>query len=197
MNSSECSARNSAADRQQPNGPNSMTLSMYQASVPVLVQHLNALLTVLDKADAFATAKKVDPTVLLTARLAPDMFPLTRQVQIACDFAKGVSARLAAVDVPSYEDTEKSIPELKARVKKTIDFIQTMKPAQIDGSEDRSIEIKMAGKPVTFKGQPYLVNFAMPNFFFHLAMAYGILRHNGVDLGKRDFMGAVPGMPTA
>jgi uncharacterized protein len=174
-----------------------MTLSMYQASVPVLVQHLNALLTVLDKADAFATAKKVDPTVLLTARLAPDMFPLTRQVQIACDFAKGVSARLAAVDVPSYEDTEKSIPELKARVKKTIDFIQTMKPAQIDGSEDRAIEIKMAGKPVTFKCQPYLVNFAMPNFFFHLAMAYGILRHNGVDLGKRDFMGAVPGMPTA
>jgi uncharacterized protein len=174
-----------------------MTLSMYQASVPVLVQHLNALLTVLDKADAFAVSKKIDPTVLLTARLAPDMFPLTRQVQIACDFAKGVSARLAAVDVPSYEDTEKTTAELKARVKKTIDFIQTIKPAQIDGSEDRAVEIKMAGKPVTFKGQPYLVNFAMPNFFFHLAMAYGILRHNGVDLGKRDFMGAVPGMPAA
>jgi uncharacterized protein len=170
-----------------------MTLSMYQASAPVLVQHLNALLTVLDKADAFAAAKKIDPTVLLTARLAPDMFPMARQVQIACDFAKGVSARLAAVDVPSYEDTEKSIPELKARVKKTIDFIQTIKPAQIDGSEDRAVEIKMAGKPVTFN----LVNFAMPNFFFHLAMAYGILRHNGVDLGKRDFMGAVPGMPVA
>jgi uncharacterized protein len=149
---------------------------------------------VLDKADAFATAKKVDPTVLLNARLAPDMFPLSRQVQIACDFAKGVSARLAAVDVPSYEDTEKSIPELKARIKKTIDFIQALKPAQIDGSEGRAIEIKMAGKPVGFKGQPYLVNFAMPNFFFHLAMAYGILRHNGVDLGKRDFMGVVPGM---
>jgi uncharacterized protein len=174
-----------------------MPLSMYQASVPVLVQHLNALITVLDKADAFATAKKVDPAVLLAARLAPDMFPLSRQVQIACDFAKGVSARLAAVDVPSYEDTEKTIPELKTRIKKTIDFIQTMKPAQIDGSEDRPVEIKMAGKPVTFKGQPYLVNFAMPNFFFHLSMAYAILRHNGIDLGKRDFMGAVPGMPAA
>jgi uncharacterized protein len=171
-----------------------MTLSMYQASVPVLVQHLNALITVLDKAEAFAVAKKIDPTVLLTARLSPDMFPMARQVQIACDFAKGVSARLAAVDVPSYEDTEKTIPELKARIKKTIDFIQIIKPAQIDGSEDRAVEIKMAGKPVMFKGQPYLVNFAMPNFFFHLAMAYGILRHNGVDLGKRDFMGAVPGM---
>jgi uncharacterized protein len=154
-----------------------MTLSMYQASVPVLVQHLNALLTVLDKADAFAVAKKVDPTVLLTARLAPDMFPLTRQIQIACDFAN-----------------EKSIADLKARIKKTIDFVQALKPAQIDGSEERAIEIKMAGKPVTFKGQPYLVNFAMPNFFFHLSMTYAILRHNGVDLGKRDFMGAVPGM---
>ena len=171
-----------------------MTLSMYQASVPVLVQHLNALMTVLDKADAFATGKKVDPTVLLNARLAPDMFPLSRQVQIACDFAKGLAARLATVDVPSYEDTETSIPELKARIKKTIDFISGLKPAQIDGSEGRSIEIKMAGKAVTFKGQPYLVNFAMPNFFFHLAMTYGILRHNGVDLGKRDFMGAIPGM---
>jgi uncharacterized protein len=171
-----------------------MTLSMYQASVPVLVQHLNALSLVLDKADAFAVAKKIDPSVLLTARLAPDMFPLTRQIQITCDFAKGLAARLAAVDVPAFEDSEKSIPELKARIKKTVDFIQSLKPAQIDGSEDRSIEIKMAGKPVTFKGQPYLVNFAMPNFFFHSAMAYGILRHNGVDLGKRDFMGAIPGM---
>jgi uncharacterized protein len=168
-------------------------ISMFQASVPVLVQHLNALTTVLDKADAFAAAKKVDP-VLLNARLAPDMFPVARQIQIACDFAKGVSARLAAVDVPAYEDSEKTIPELKARIKKTIDFIQGLKPSQIDGSEERTVEIKMAGKPVTFKGQPYLVNFAMPNFFFHVSMAYAILRHNGVDLGKRDFMGVVPGM---
>jgi uncharacterized protein len=174
--------------------PKTVSLSMYQASVPVLIQHLTALTSVLDKADAFAAAKKIDPSVLLNARLAPDMFPLTRQVQIACDFAKGVAGRLAAVDLPAYDDTEKSIPELKARVKKTVDFLQGLKPTQIDGSEDRTVEIKMAGKPVTFKGQPYLVHFAMPNFFFHLAMAYGILRHNGVDLGKRDYMGAVPGL---
>jgi uncharacterized protein len=171
-----------------------MSISMYQASVPVLVQHLQAMLGVLDKAEAFATAKKIDPAVLTGARLAPDMFPLSRQIQIACDFAKGVSARLAGVDNPSFEDTEKTIPELKARIKKTIDFVNTLKSAQIDGSEGRAIEIKMAGNPVKFLGQPYLVNFGMPNFFFHLTTAYAILRHNGVDLGKRDFMGAIPGM---
>ncbi len=171
-----------------------MSISMYQASVPGFVQILKALSAVLDKAEAHCAAKKIDATVMTSARLIADMFPLARQVQIACDFAKGVTARLAGAEVPSWEDTEKTIPELKARIAKTIAFVESFKPAQIDGSEGRDIAIKIAGNPVTFKGQPYLLHFGLPNFYFHTGAAYSILRANGVDIGKRDFMGSVPGM---
>ncbi|MEQ1616397.1 MAG: DUF1993 domain-containing protein [Hyphomicrobiaceae bacterium] len=166
-----------------------MTISMYQASVPTFVHTLEALSKILDKAEAFCTAKKVDPTVIVNARLAPDMFALARQVQIACDFAKGASARLAGVDVPAYEDSEKTIADLKARIKKTVDFIKTLSPSQIDGSEERDINLKIAGNAHTFKGQPYLITFAIPNYYFHLTTAYAILRHNGVELSKGDFLG--------
>jgi uncharacterized protein len=167
---------------------------MYQASVPAFLQQLPALAGVLDKAEAYARTKKIEPAVLLDARLFPDMFPLVRQVQIACDFAKGASARLAGIEVPVYEDTEQSFIELKARIRKTLAFLRTIKPEQIDGSEGRHVTIKIAGKPVTFQGLPYLVNFALPNFYFHATTAYAILRHNGVELGKRDFIGQIPGL---
>jgi uncharacterized protein len=166
-----------------------MTISMFQASVPAFLQTLDGLSKILDKAEAFCAAKKIDPTVLVNARLAPDMFPLSRQVQIACDFAKGASARLAGADIPAYEDNEKTIADLKARIAKTVAFVRTFKAAQIDGSEERDIVLKVAGNPITFKGQFYLVNFAVPNYYFHLSAAYAILRHNGVELGKGDFLG--------
>ncbi len=171
-----------------------MSITMYQSSVPVFVQFLKGMSGVLDKAEAHCAAKKIDPLAITSARLIVDMFPLTRQVQIACDFAKGVTARLAGIDVPNWEDNEKTIAELKARIAKTIAFIEGVKPAQIDGSETRDIAIKIAGNPMTFKGQQYLLMFGMPNFYFHAAAAYSILRANGVDIGKRDFMGAVPAM---
>jgi uncharacterized protein len=171
-----------------------MSLSMYQASVPVFVQYLNALDVLLDKTKAMCAAKKIDETVLTGMRLAPDMFPLARQIQIACDFAKGASARLAGAEVPSWEDNEKSIDDLKGRVRKTLDFIQGFKTTQIEGSEGRDIKLKIRGNDVTFKGQPYLTNFAMGHFFFHITTAYNILRHNGVEIGKGDFIGQVPGM---
>ncbi|MCC7048168.1 MAG: DUF1993 family protein [Alphaproteobacteria bacterium] len=167
-----------------------MSLSMYQASVPVFLRMLGNLLAILDKAAKHADAKKIDPSVFVTARLAPDMFALARQVQIATDAAKGCAARLAGVEVPSYADTEASIPELQARIAKTIDFIKSIKPAQIDGSEDRTVTLKMRGKDVSFKGQPYMLNVAMPNFYFHVTTTYDILRHNGVEIGKTDFLGA-------
>lgn len=166
-----------------------MSLSMYQASVPVFVQMLTALSQVLAKAQVHAEAKKIDPAVLIAARLAPDMLPLGRQVQIACDFAKGTAARLAGAEAPSWPDAEKTFAELSDRIKRTLDFVQSFKAAQIDGSEARDVTVTMAGKTVTFEGQPYLVRFALPNFFFHVTTAYAILRHNGVELGKRDFMG--------
>jgi uncharacterized protein len=172
-----------------------MALSMYQASVPVFVQGLGALTKLLDKAEAYATAKKIDQAVLMGCRLAPDMFPLSRQVQTVSDFAKGSSARLAGVEVPGWSDNEKTFAELKDRIRKTLDFVQSFKPGQIDGSEERDVTIKLGGNPVTFKGQPYLLHFVLPNFYFHSTTAYAILRHNGVDVGKRDFLGQVPGMP--
>ena len=171
-----------------------MSITMYQASVPVFVQFLKGLSVVLDKADAYCTAKKIDPVVLTGTRLIADMFPLARQVQISTDFAKGVTARLAGAEVPTWDDSEKTIPELKARIQKAIKFVEGFKPDQIDGSEDRVITLKVGPETRTFKGQPYLVHFGMPNFFFHTAAAYSILRANGIDLGKRDFMGPVPGM---
>jgi hypothetical protein len=166
-----------------------MAITLYQASVPAFVQLLKALRGVLSKAQAQAETMKVAPEVLLQARLYPNMFPLVRQVQIATDFAKGASARLAGLEPPKYEDTEQSFEDLLARIDRTLEFIGTLSPAQIDGQEDRTIELKVGGNPMTFKGQQYLVAFALPNFYFHVTIAYAILRHNGIDLGKRDFIG--------
>lgn len=167
-----------------------MQISMYQASAPRFVHTLNNLSALLDKAQAHAEANKIDPAALITFRLYPDMFPLSRQIQVACDVSKGVIARLAGVDVPKYEDTEQSFAELKARIAKTVAFINTIKPAQIDGTEDKDIALKLGKQDFTFKGMQYLLNFAYPNFYFHATTAYDILRHNGVVLVKKDFIGA-------
>ena len=166
-----------------------MTISMYQASVPVFIKTLGNLSAILDKAVAFAEIKKVDPAVLLGYRLAPDMFNFTRQVQIACDFAKGAGSRLAGMEPPAYEDNETSFADLKARIDKTLALLHTFTPAQIDGSEERDINVKVRGNPVTYKGQAYLLHSVLPNFFFHATTAYAILRHCGVEIGKRDFIG--------
>lgn len=166
-----------------------MSLSMYQASVPVLSHMLGNLKALLEKAIAHAEARKFDGTVLAESRLFPDMFPLARQVQIATDMAKGGAARLAGLEPPSYEDVEKTLPELIARVDKTIAYLKTISAAQVDGSEAREILLKMRSGPLQFKGQAYLLNFVLPNFYFHVTTAYNILRHNGVELVKLDFMG--------
>jgi hypothetical protein len=163
---------------------------MYQASVPVYVRFLQNLNVILDKAVAHAEAKKFDPAVLINARLAPDMFPFVRQVQIVTDNAKGATARLAGIDIPKYEDTETTFAELKARIDKTLTFIQSVSAEQIDGSEARDVVLKVRGNDMSFKGQPYLLMFALPNFYFHLVTAYDILRHNGVDVGKPDYLGS-------
>ena len=168
-----------------------MALSMYQASVPAFQRTLKALDAILDKASANAAERKIDSAVLTAARLAPDMFTLARQVQLAYDHAKGCPARLAGVPVPSFDDTEQTFPELKARIHKTLDFIGSLKPEQIDGSEGRDISLKAGPRELSFKGQEYLVLFALPNFYFHAATAYDILRHNGVPVGKLDFLGGV------
>lgn len=168
-----------------------MSLSMYQASVPVFTQMLASLRAILDKAEAHATAKKIDPAVLIYARLFPDMFPLVRQVQLTSDFAKGPTARLAGQEPPKWEDKEGSFDDLRARIDKTVDFVKSFKPEQIDGSETRDVTIPIGGTPTTFKGQRYLLGMALPNFFFHHAATYSILRHNGVEIGKRDYIGQV------
>ena len=165
-----------------------MPLSMYQASVPVFRQMLSSLSAILGKAAAHAEAKKIDPAVLVNARLFPDMYPLSKQVLIACDFAKGTTARLAGAEPPSFADTESTLPELKARIAKTLAFVDSLKSEQIDGSEERDISLKIGGNLMQFKGQYYLVQFGLPNFFVHVTTAYAILRHNGVELGKRDYM---------
>jgi uncharacterized protein len=166
-----------------------MTISMYQASAPRFANTLRNLSAILDKAQAHCEARKIDPLALTQARLFPDMFPLTRQVQIACDTAKGAVARLAGVEIPKHEDTEQTFPELKARIAKTVDFVLSAKPAQIDGSEAKEIVLKMRAGDVKFNGLQYLMGHAWPNFYFHVTTAYGILRHNGVELGKRDYIG--------
>jgi hypothetical protein len=168
-----------------------MTLSMYQASVPVFKQMLGGLSGVLAKAEAHATARKIDPVVLLQSRLYPDMFALLRQVQVACDFAKSVSARIAGVDVPSFEDKEESFADLQARIAKTLAFVDSLSAGQIDGNEERRI-VTQAGTPKEkiFSGQSYLLNYGLPHFFFHTTTAYAILRHNGVEVGKKDFIGS-------
>jgi hypothetical protein len=159
--------------------------------VPVFVRTLGNLSAILDKAVRWAEAKKIDPAVLVNARLAPDMFALARQVQIASDAAKGCAARLAGLEVPSFPDTEATLPELQARIKKTIDFVQSIKPAQIDGSEDKTINLKVGPREMSFKGQAYLLGFVLPNLYFHVTTAYAILRHNGLDVGKADFLGNI------
>ncbi|MDE2023350.1 MAG: DUF1993 domain-containing protein [Gammaproteobacteria bacterium] len=167
-----------------------MSLSMYQASVPVFIRALTNLSAILKKGDAYAQAKKVEPAVLVNARLFPDMFALVRQVQIASDTAKGCAARLAGQEPPSFADQEQTFAELYARLDKTIAFLKTLKPAQIDGSEERAIELKMRDRTLHTKGREYLLERALPNLFFHVTTAYGILRHNGVEVGKHDFLGA-------
>lgn len=166
-----------------------MSLSLYQASVPVFVRMFGNLSAILAKAEAYAAAKKIDPTVLLNARLAPDMHPLTRQVQIASDAAKGCAARLAGVDIPSFADTESSFAELQARITKTLEFIKGLTPAQIDSGEGREVVLKFPGAEMKFQGEDYLLHFVLPNFYFHITTAYAILRHNGLDIGKMDYLG--------
>ncbi|MDP3857374.1 MAG: DUF1993 domain-containing protein [Stagnimonas sp.] len=166
-----------------------MSLSMYQASVPVLVRVLSNFITVLEKAKTHAEAKKLDPLVLTSFRLYPDMLPLTKQVQIATDMAKGGGARLAGVEVPKYEDNETSFDELVARLDKTIEFLRGLDPKAIEGTEAKDIVLAMRSGPVKFKGQEYLLNFVLPNVYFHAATGYNILRHNGVEIGKMDFLG--------
>lgn len=162
---------------------------MYQASAPRFVNLLKNLSSLLDKAQAHAEARKIDAAALTAFRLYPDMFPLTRQVQIACDTAKGAVARLAGIEIPKHEDTEQTFAELKARIDKTVAFIESVKPAQIDGSQGKEIVLKLRGQDVKFGGLQYLLGFATPNFYFHATTVYNILRHNGVDIGKRDFIG--------
>lgn len=166
-----------------------MSLTMYQASIPVFVHMLGNLSAILDKASAHAEAKKIDPSIYINARLAPDMYPLSRQIQIATDMAKGCAARLAGIDVASYEDNETTFPDLQARIAKTVAFVQSVSAEQINGSEERQVTLKLRGKDVSFSGQPYLLYFVLPNFYFHITAAYAILRHNGLDIGKMDFIG--------
>jgi hypothetical protein len=163
---------------------------MYQASALRFVNTLKNLSGILDKAQAHAEARKIDPAALLNFRLYPDMFPMKRQVQIACDTAKGAVARLAGIEVPRHEDTEETFAELKARIAKTVDFIQSIKPAQIDGSEEKNIRLKLGQREIDYKGMQYLLGHAVPNFYFHVTTAYDILRHNGVELAKRDYIGS-------
>ncbi|MDP3690596.1 DUF1993 family protein [Bradyrhizobium sp.] len=168
-----------------------MSLSMYQASVPRFINALNSLSAILDKAQAHVDAKKLDETALTGFRLYPDMLPLARQVMIAADTAKGLAARLAGVEIPVYEDTEKTLAELKARIAKTVAYLQTFKPGQIDGTEDKEIVIKRGDKETRYTGMQFLLGHATPNVYFHVTTAYAILRHNGVEIGKRDYLGTV------
>ncbi|NQD92517.1 DUF1993 domain-containing protein [Pseudomonas sp. CrR25] len=166
-----------------------MSLSMYRASNPVFVRMLGNLSAILHRAEAFALERKIEPGVLLGARLAPDMHPLVRQVQIATDNVKGCAARLAGIDIPRYEDTESSFAEVQARIAKTQAFLDSIAAAQIDGTEDKPIILNFPGVELKFSGQEYLLNFVLPNFYFHLTTAYAILRHNGLEIGKMDFLG--------
>jgi hypothetical protein len=153
-----------------------------------MLTNLSAFLT---KAEAHAAARKIDPSVLLQSRLFPDMFPLTKQVQIACDFAKGAAGRLAGVEMPKYDDNETTFEQLRARIEKTLAFVDTCKAAQMEGSESRPISLTMGGKNYSFNGLDYLNHMVFPNFYFHVTTAYNILRHNGVELGKADFVGQI------
>ncbi len=166
-----------------------MTISMYQASVPVLIRTLSNLVGILEKGAKYAETKKIDPSVLVNSRLSPDMFPLFRQVQIASDIAKRGAAQLAGVEAPKFEDNETTFPELIGRIQKTISYLDTFKSEQIDGSEERTITLQMRDNTLSFQGMPFLLYFVLPNVYFHVTTAYDILRHCGVELGKQDFLG--------
>jgi hypothetical protein len=168
---------------------NTTKISMYQASVPTLVRALNNLAAVLDKGAAHAEAKKIDPAVLVSSRLYPDMFPLSKQVQIASDIAKGGSARLAQQEPPAFADEEKTFADLVERLRKTIAYLESLKPEQFDGAEDRTVTWKTRDSTRSMQGMPYLLNHVLPNVFFHATTTYDILRHNGVELGKLDYLG--------
>ena len=168
-----------------------MSISMYDASVPVFARGLTSLKNVLAKGAASAAARKIDESVLLNARLAPDMFPLSRQVHVATDFARGTVARLTGVEPPKWDDNEKSFAELIARVDRAIEAVKSFSAAQVDGSETRSVTRPVRGEPKVFTGINYLLQYSLPNFYFHTTTAYAILRHNGVDVGKGDFIGAL------
>lgn len=167
-----------------------MSVSLHEISVAVFDTRLKALSKILTKAEANASERKIDPSVFLTARLSPDMFALTRQVQIATDHAKGAASRLAGREVPRYEDNEASFGDLQARIAKTVGHLESFSPADLEGGDSRQVTIKLRGSDVTMPGLKYLLGFAMPNFYFHVTTAYAILRHNGVPLGKMDFMTA-------
>ena len=167
-----------------------MAISMYQVSVPVFVKHLNGLAGCMKKAQAVYADKKYDETTLLHYRLFPDMFNFIRQVQAMSDHAKNCTALLAGVEAPKFDDNEKSLADLVGRVEKTVAFLNSVKPGQIDGTEEKAVTVKMRDRELNFKGQELLLNRSLPNFYFHATTAYDIMRHNGVELGKRDFMGA-------
>jgi hypothetical protein len=166
-----------------------MAISLYDVTIPMLSTALSNLDAILDKAIAHATAKKIDAKVLPDTRLIADMMPLSRQIQTACDSAKGAAARLAGIDIPKHEDNETTLPELKARIAKALAFINTVKPDQLTGAESREITLTFPGKTLKFTGQSYVTTFVIPNFFFHVTMAYALLRQNGVDIGKLDYIG--------
>jgi hypothetical protein len=166
-----------------------MKISVHAISIDILTHALGCLQSVLDKGAAYAAAKKFDPSVLVTSRLAPDMLPLSKQVQIACDISKNSAARLAGVEPPRFEDNEKTFEELRVRIGKTLDYLRTITPAQLEGAEDRDIKVPSGEKTMEFKGLDFVQRWTLPNVFFHITTAYNILRHNGVDLGKRDFLG--------
>ncbi len=168
-----------------------MKISMYQSSVPVFIHALKNLAEIIDKAAQHAQNKKIDDSVFTNARLFPDMFPLSRQVQIACDIVKGGVARLAGVEIPSFPDNETTFAELKTRIAKTIEFIQSVKAEQIDDSEAKIISMKIGGHEMEFAGQTYLLYFVTPNLYFHMTATYSILRSNGVEIGKMDFLGKI------
>jgi hypothetical protein len=166
-----------------------MAISMYQASAPQFKKMLGNLTTILTMAEEYATAKGIDGKVLVEARLFPDMFPLARQVQIACDQVKFGLARLAGVEAPKFEDTESTLPQLKERIAKTITFMDSIKPEQIDGTEEKVIQFSIKGRNFEFVGEQYVLTWIIPNFYFHITTTYNILRHNGVELGKADYLG--------
>lgn len=168
-----------------------MAVSMYDFSIPNLVRGLTNLSLVLDKGLAHAEAKKFDVAVLLQARLAPDMLPLGRQIQITCDTAKGAAARLGNVENPKHEDTEVTFADYQARVRKTLQFVQSVTPEMMKGAEDREIVLKFPTNTMNFKGLSYLTDFVLPNFYFHISIAYALLRNNGVELAKRDYLGKI------